>query len=98
MHQKQALAAQEQERNEAEEAEKRLKAALTAKREPSASSRIASPSLGVSSSTPETTDKKASVNEPAPMEGIASTDIDATKGESSRPPEVCWIRFYTLPS
>jgi len=43
-----ALSMQEQERFANEEAEKRLKAALTAKREPAIASRMASPSVGVS--------------------------------------------------
>lgn len=83
------MAAEEQERNEAEEAEKRLKAALTAKREPSASSRIASPSLGVSS-TPEATEKKPAITEPMPMEGVTPTDTVTTKQDVApvRIPEV----------
>ena len=44
---------QEQERVANEEAEKRLKAALTAKREPAAASQVASPSMGHSTSTNE---------------------------------------------
>ncbi|KXN87957.1 THO complex subunit 2 [Leucoagaricus sp. SymC.cos] len=88
---KRALAAREQEKNEAEETEKRLKAALTAKREPSSTnSRIASPVLGSSSSTPETSEKKPSAAESAPMEGVASADGEATK-EVSNPPENPWL-------
>ena len=49
---------QEQERITNEEAEKRLKAALTAKREPGATaSRVASPAVG-NPATPETSDPK----------------------------------------
>lgn len=88
------MAAEEQERNEAEEAEKRLKAALTAKREPSANSRLASPSLGASASTPETTDKRPTMNEPTPMEGIAPTDTDVAKREVSRAPEVFCLGLF----
>lgn len=60
-----ALAAEEQERAANEEAEKRLKAALAAKRDPSiANSRIASPAVGEVSSSSET---------PAPAEPKSST-------------------------
>ena len=60
-----ALAAEEQERVANEEAEKRLKAALAAKRDPSiANSRIASPAVGEVSSSSET---------PAPAESKPST-------------------------
>lgn len=87
--QKQALAAHDQERKEAEEAEKRLKAALTAKREPSSNnSRIASPALGAPSSASETSGKKASVTEPTTLEGVGS-NVDVAKEETSRMPEVC---------
>jgi len=87
--QKQALAAHDQERKEAEEAEKRLKAALTAKREPSSNnSRIASPALGAPSSASETPGKKASVTEPTTLEGVGS-NVDVAKEETSRMPEVC---------
>lgn len=87
--QKQALIAQDQERKEAEEAEKRLKAALTAKREPSSTnSRIASPALGAPSSTSETSGKKVLVAESMTMEGVGS-DVNVVKEETSRTPEVC---------
>ena len=60
-----ALAAEEQERVANEEAEKRLKAALAAKRDPSiTNSRIASPAVGEVSSSSET---------PAPAESKPST-------------------------
>lgn len=64
----------EQEREKNKEAEKRLKAALTAKREPSATaSRVASPAIG-NPATPESVDPKpTSTSEPeAPM------DVDVT--------------------
>lgn len=66
---------QEQERIANEEAEKRLKAALTAKREPGATaSRVASPAMGAGNpATPESTDPKpSSVDEVEP-----SMDIDS---------------------
>ncbi|KAJ3574543.1 hypothetical protein NP233_g1708 [Leucocoprinus birnbaumii] len=86
---KHALAARDQERKEAEEAEKRLKAALTAKREPSsASSRIASPALGAPAS--EASDKKTLASEPAPMDGVTSADTDNAK-EEVRTPESPWL-------
>ncbi|KAL6309570.1 transcription factor/nuclear export subunit protein 2-domain-containing protein [Sparassis latifolia] len=60
-----ALEMQERERVASEEAEKRLKAALTAKREPNAStSRVASPGMGDNSTATEShTDARASVAE-----------------------------------
>lgn len=65
-----------------------MKAALTAKREPSsASSRIASPALGAPSSTSETPGKKAPATESTTMEGVGS-DVDVVNGETSRTPEV----------
>jgi THO complex subunit 2 len=84
LYQKQVLAGPD---TDSEEVEKRLKAALTAKREPSANSRIASPVIGTPSSTSEPSDKKTVVNEPLPVESINSTDT-AGKGEASQPPEV----------
>jgi len=64
--QKAALVMQEQERVANEEAEKRLKAALTAKREPSNSvSRVSSPSVGTKD------EQKLSVPEPNSTEDVA---------------------------
>ncbi|KDR65812.1 hypothetical protein GALMADRAFT_148396 [Galerina marginata CBS 339.88] len=60
-----ALAMQEQERIANEEAEKRLKAALTAKREPgSAASRVASPAIGNSVPSDVPDPKAVAVGEP----------------------------------
>jgi THO complex subunit 2 len=71
---------QEQDKLAAEEAEKRLKAALTAKREPSVTtSRVASPSPAVAS---DAADFKASA-----MESVAGDDVpmdidSAAQGET----------------
>ena len=63
---------QEQERIANEEAEKRLKAALTAKREPGATaSRVASPAVG-NPATPESSDPKPSSTD----EVESSMDVD----------------------
>ena len=63
---------QEQERIANEEAEKRLKAALTAKREPGVTaSRVASPAMG-NPATPESTDPKPSSTD----EVESSMDVD----------------------
>lgn len=76
-----AVAAEEQERVANEEAEKRLKAALAAKRDPSiaAQSRIASPVVGDtgSSDTPAATDSK-----PTPQEVKPSEDVVMENGDS----------------
>lgn len=64
-----------------------MKAALTAKREPSANSRIASPVTGAPASTLDTPDTKTAVNEIVPVESVNSTDMGG-KGEASQPPEV----------
>ena len=64
---------QEQERIANEEAEKRLKAALTAKREPGATaSRVASPAMG-NPPTPESSDPKPSSTD----EVESSMDVDS---------------------
>lgn len=64
---------QEQERIANEEAEKRLKAALTAKREPGATaSRVASPAVG-NPATPESSDPKPSSAD----EVESSMDVDS---------------------
>lgn len=70
-----ALAAEEQERVASEEAEKRLKAALAAKRDPSiANSRIASPAVGEVNSSSET---------PAPAEpNKSSTQTEVAKSSA----------------
>ncbi|KAF9569407.1 hypothetical protein CPC08DRAFT_182366 [Agrocybe pediades] len=76
-----ALAMQEQERIANEEAEKRLKAALTAKREPNAASRTASPA--VSSVPPQAGDAKPSVTE----ENESPMDVDAGTAPAPSPKE-----------
>lgn len=78
-----------QERLANEEAEKRLKAALTAKREPSASaSRVASPAVGTPSNPESTTVPPAEPSaEAAPME----VDSNAAAPESNHTPESPWV-------
>jgi THO complex subunit 2 len=68
---------QEQERLAGEEAEKRLKAALTAKREPgTTASRVASPAGG-NVSTPESSDPKP----PATEESETPMEVDLTPSQ-----------------
>ncbi|OBZ76414.1 THO complex subunit 2 [Grifola frondosa] len=89
-----ALAMQEKERVESVEAERRLKAALTAKREPNAStSRVASPSLGESSANPE-----ASAESKTPIPEAQSTDVPMEISEAPAPtPENPWVpELYRL--
>ena len=74
-----------QERLANEEAEKRLKAALTAKREPSAAvSRVASPTEGTSGS-PDPNPATEVVNEVAPME------VDSNTTEGTQTLESPWV-------
>jgi THO complex subunit 2 len=88
-----AMAAEEQERINNEEAEKRLKAALAAKRErdPSiANSRVASPVVGDASAseTPPTADSKSGTQEVKPSEDIAMENGDSQAPTISPAPEV----------
>jgi THO complex subunit 2 len=87
-----ALAMQEQERIAGEEAERRLKAALTAKREPSASaSRVASPIRTVVGTAPEPSQDLKQITDPkqalelkplvedaVPSDDVAMESVDAT--------------------
>ena len=77
---------QEQDRLAAEEAEKRLKAALTAKREPSINpSRIASPSVV----TPENaTESKPTVQDAGEVADVPMETDTQVPNESPSPPEV----------
>jgi len=85
-----ALAMQEQERLAGEEAEKRLKAALTAKREPGTiASRVASPAGG-NISTPETSDPKP----PATEESETPMEVDLTSSTSSQKGDVIPFVLY----
>lgn len=80
-----ALAMQEQERVANEEAEKRLKAALTAKREPASSaSRVASPSLGNPSTPEPSSDTKPSTDGQQLPEDV-SMEVDLTSTAMSAP-------------
>ena len=89
-----ALAAEEQERAANEEAEKRLKAALAAKRDPSiANSRIASPAVGEvsSSETPApAAESKSSNQEAKSLEDVVmeNGDSQGPVNASSSAPEV----------
>jgi THO complex subunit 2 len=88
-----AMAAEEQERVANEEAEKRLKAALAAKRErdPSiANSRVASPVVGDASSseTPPVVDSKFGTQEAKPSEDVAMENGDSQAPAVSPVPEV----------
>ena len=88
-----ATAAEEQERIANEEAEKRLKAALAAKRErdPSiANSRVASPVVGDASSseTSPVVDSKPSIQEVKPSEDVVVENGDSQAPTVSPVPEV----------
>lgn len=87
------MAAEEQERVANEEAEKRLKAALAAKRErdPSiANSRVASPVVGDASSseTPPVVDPKPGTQETKPSEDVVMENGDSQAPTVSPAPEV----------
>ncbi|KAM6495643.1 Transcription factor/nuclear export subunit protein 2 domain containing protein [Amanita muscaria] len=89
---KAALAMKEQERAASEEAEKRLKAALLTKREPTIASRVASPSIGASahSETQPEPNGKQTGEEQSPEE--ATMDVDHVSQTSvSNSPESPWI-------
>lgn len=84
-----AVAMKERERLEAVEAEKRLKATLTAKREPSSmASRVASPSIG--SSSAETNDAK---HVEANGEDVAMEGPSTAPAISPKTPEVTFYLF-----
>ncbi|KAG6831879.1 hypothetical protein H0H92_006996 [Tricholoma furcatifolium] len=83
---KSALAMQEQERIASEEAEKRLKAALTAKREPVAA-RVASPSNGPSNASDTLVDVKMSSEEQPSHEDV-TMDVESN---SAPPVESPWV-------
>ena len=87
-----ALAAEEQERVANEEAEKRLKAALAAKRDPSiANSRIASPAVGEASSseTSGPAESKSSAQEAKSLEDAVMENGDSQGAvNASSAPEV----------
>ncbi|KAJ2920447.1 hypothetical protein H1R20_g16647, partial [Candolleomyces eurysporus] len=85
---KKAVDLDAQERLANEEAEKRLKAALTAKREPSATvSRVASPAVGTPGNTDSTTGPAESQTETAPME----VDSNTAAPEANPAPESPWV-------
>lgn len=80
---------QEKERLASEEAEKRLKAALTAKREPNNASRVASPSIGEVSATGEAP-QEAKTNGNEPSNGDMNVDGSAENSSATIvQPEVC---------
>lgn len=79
---------QEQERIANEEAEKQLKAALTAKREAAATaSRVASPSLGNSTLPDVPSESKTSAEETRVQED-ASMEVEPTPVSTLQAPEV----------
>jgi hypothetical protein len=96
--QKSALATQKQEQTAAEEAEKRLKAALTAKREPSTTSRVASPSLGTQPAVDAPNESKPRLEETSPtmVREEYAMEVDQT-GAVATPPvsEVCSYHYST---
>lgn len=77
----------EQERIAGEEAEKRLKAALTAKREPTSASRIASPRLGTPSLPETVVDSNPPVEDMFAQEDV-SMEVEANAVASPPTPEV----------
>lgn len=84
---------QEQERIANEQAEKRLKAALTAKREPATSvSRVASPSIGNGGTPDPVTDYKPSVEEMSAADDI-SMDAEASTAPTPPAPEVSLLTY-----
>ena len=86
-----AMAAEEQERVASEEAEKRLKAALAAKRDPSmANSRIASPAVGDtgSSELPAAVEPKPNTQEVKQPEDVVMENGDSQALVVSPAPEV----------
>jgi THO complex subunit 2 len=98
-----ALAAEERERVANEEAEKRLKAALAAKRDPSiANSRIASPAVGDSSSseTPAPVETKSGTQDAKPSEDVVMENGDGQALAISPAPEVsgCHAESYCVTS
>ncbi|RDB20480.1 THO complex subunit 2 [Hypsizygus marmoreus] len=86
-----ALAVQEQERVANEEAEKRLKAALTAKREPSAASRMASPNIGNSTASDALVDAKPP-NEESQADDEVAMEVEQNFVAVAPPtPESPWL-------
>lgn len=85
-----ALAMAEQERIAGEEAEKRLKAALTAKREPTSASRIASPRLGTPSLPETVVDSNPPVEDMFAQEDV-SMEVEANAVASPPTPESPWL-------
>ena len=92
-----AMAAEEQERVANEEAEKRLKAALAAKRDPSiaANSRIASPVVGDASlsETPLVVDSRPSTQDVKSSDDVIMENGDAQAPAVSPAPEVSTEHF-----
>jgi THO complex subunit 2 len=82
-----ALAMAEQERIAGEEAEKRLKAALTAKREPTSTSRIASPRLGTPTPLEVVAHSNPAVEDTSVQEDV-SMEVEANAVPSPAVPEV----------
>lgn len=85
---------QEQERIANEEAEKRLKAALTAKREPTATSRVASPSLGNTTTPDALVEAKLRIEETSAQEDVT---MEVENASATPPtPEVSPTSHYVM--
>ena len=82
---------QADERKAAEEAEKRLKAALTAKREPTSASRVASPGEGEQSATADQNQESKAPPSESPSGEPAAMDVDVSVVPPA--PEVCPIHL-----
>jgi THO complex subunit 2 len=96
------MAAEEQERVASEEAEKRLKATLAAKRDPSITqSRIASPVVGEGNSSSEapatTADSKPNTQEVKSSEDVVMDNGDSQASAVSPVPEVRVERLISSP-
>ncbi|KAI0729395.1 transcription factor/nuclear export subunit protein 2-domain-containing protein [Fomitopsis betulina] len=92
-----ALAMQEKERLASEEAEKRLKAALTAKREPNNASGVASPSTAETPTAGEAPQETKN-NGTEPSNGDMNVDVTAENGPATvAQPESPWLpELYAL--
>jgi THO complex subunit 2 len=91
---------QEQERVANEEAEKRLKAALTAKREPPTASRVASPSIGNSNAANEppinlVADTLVESTSATENNGSEDTTMDVDTNSSAISPPSAEVRLYS---
>lgn len=77
-----------------EEAEKRLKAALTAKREPSALSRLPSPSIGSATAPAAEAALDSKPSEPISSEDVAMEETTSPTVTAAPLPEVCIMMIF----